>query len=453
MNISLELPKDVETLMDAFRKAGYQIFVVGGALRDCLLQRETYDWDFATNATPEDMLKLFPDAKYENTFGTVIVPSATGDTVFEATPFRKEGRYSDSRHPDTIEWADAIEEDLARRDFTINALAYDGTHLVDVVGGKKDIEDKIIRAVGDPAKRFEEDALRMMRAIRFAAQLGFTVDPQTLRGIEEQADLIRSISWERIHDEFIKTLAVPSANSAADAILLMRQTGILAKIIPELNRCFGVEQQSPERHHIHDVGTHLVETLRHCPSSHPVVRLAALIHDIGKAETRAVDPETGITTFYNHEIVGATIANTIAERMRFSKEDRYLLVKLVRYHMFSVGEMQTDKAVRRFIRRIGKEHIQDMLDLRTADRIGSGATETSWRTELFKKRIEEVQKKPFEIRDLAINGLDVMKELKLQPGPQVGQILGALFEEVADGKVPNERDHLMERVRSMRHEN
>lgn len=439
----LTLPGPVKEFMHTFRDNGFAIFVVGGPVRDMLMDTKVSDWDFATNATPQNILKLFAGSKYENTFGTVIVPF--DGTVYEVTPFRREGRYSDNRHPDDIEWAETIEEDVLRRDFTMNALAYDGEKLVDEVEGHSDIMSKTIRAVGKPSKRFEEDALRMIRAIRFYAQLGFDIEEKTLKAIQEKAPLIKNVSWERIHDEFMKILA---SDRAADAILLLKDAGLLEMIMPEFTRCFGVEQKSPGRHHTDDVGTHLIKTLRNCPSDDPVVRFAALIHDIGKTETRDIDKKTGITTFYNHEIVGANIANAIGERFRLSKKDRFKLVKLVRYHMFSVGEEQTDKAIRRFIRRIGKDNIQDMLDIRTGDRIGSGVPETSWRTELFKKRIVEVQKRPFEIRDLKINGNDVMQELGLKAGPEIGTILKALFEKVADGELKNEREFLLEELKA-----
>ena len=456
MKFTLELPDEIHRFMTSFRDNGYEIFVVGGSVRDMLLGKRVKDWDFTTSAKPENILDLFPDAKYENTFGTVLItpsaqlkdgPEAGWTFNFEITPFRKEGRYSDNRHPDEIEWAETVEEDLKRRDFTINALAYDGSKLVDISRGQQDLKEKIIRAVGDPSTRFQEDALRMLRAIRFSAQLGFDIEPTTFAAIQQEAPRIKNISWERINDEFLKILSVESSEDAADAILLLKESGLLQQTMPELTRCFGVEQKSPGRHHTDDVGTHLIKTLRHCPSSNPIVRFAALIHDIGKAETRDVDKRTGITTFYNHEIVGAQIAHTIARRFRLSKKQHHTLVTLVRYHMFSVGENQTDKALRRFIRRVGKEHIKDMLDIRTGDRIGSGVPATSWRTELFKKRLVEVQKRPFEVRDLKIGGDDVMKELDMKAGPKIGTILKELFEKVADGTLPNDRETLLTHLR------
>lgn len=445
MTKAINLPPFVKTFMDTFRENGFSIYVVGGPVRDWLLKRPITNWDFATSAKPDQILSMFDNAVYENDYGTVIVPliinqdDPNSNVIAEVTPYRKEGSYSDVRHPDSIEWANTIEEDVQRRDFTINALAYDGKQIIDAVGGEKDLKNKCIRAVGDPDKRFKEDALRLLRAARFAVQLGFTIEPETRDAIIKNAQLITHVSWERIRDEFLKIMA---SERPADGILLLRDLGLLTYILPELEACFGVEQESPGRHHTLGVGMHSVEALRHTPSKDSITRLAALLHDVGKPLTREVTEE-GVVTFYNHEIVGADLAHDIAVRLRLSKKDKFKLVALVRYHMFSVTEEQTDKAIRRFIKRVGKDNIKDILDLRTGDRIGSGVPETSWRTELFKKRIVEVQKKPFTIHDLAITGHDVMKELDMKPGPEVGKILDELFEKVADGNVKNSRKVLL----------
>ena len=441
------LPSYVDALMETFRKASYTIYVVGGPVRDMLLGKTTDNWDFATNATPEHILELFPEASYENDYGTVLVPLVApghdAHLIAEITPFRKEGAYKDNRHPDSVIWAKTIEEDVQRRDFTMNAMAYDGAELIDIVGGQEDLHSKIVRAVGDPEKRFAEDALRILRAIRFATQLGFSIDAKTQEALIQNAALLNNISWERIRDEFLKILA---SDQPAEGVMLLHQTGLLIHFLPELEACFGVEQKSPERHHIHDVATHLIESLRHCPSADPITRLGALIHDIGKPQTRAID-EKGVTTFYDHEIIGAEMADVIAQRLRLSKDQRERLVKLVRYHMFAVTEEQTDKTIRRFIRTVGVDTIQDLLDIRTGDRLGSGVPETSWRTELFKKRLEEVQHLPFTIHDLNISGGDVMEILSLQPGRKVGEVLEKLFEMVDGGEVKNEEEELKKVVR------
>lgn len=446
----ITLPRYVTQFMDKFRGQKFQIYIVGGAVRDLLLGKITDNWDFTTNAKPEDMLKMFPDAFYHNTYGTVTVPykkeNDDNAILFEITPFRKETGYTDTRHPDTIEWADTVEEDLKRRDFTINAIAYDGKNLIDPYKGQKHIQEKMIVAVDDPDRRFSEDALRLMRAIRFASQLGFLIEDKTRDSIKKNAELITKISWERIRDEFLKILA---SDHPADGILFLRSTDLLKYILPEVDVCFSVPQKSPKRHHIYDVGTHMVMALKHSPSKDPITRFAILIHDIGKYKTFRKDEETGLITFYNHEVVGEKQAEEIANRFRLSNKQKEKLVRLVAKHQFTVTEELTDNAVRRFIREVGKEYLQDMLDLRTADRIGSGSTPTSWRYELFKKRIDEVQHEPFKVTDLKVDGNDVMEILKIKPGRRIGEILNSIFEEVVEGKIKNEREALLNRIKEM----
>ncbi|MBI4226089.1 CCA tRNA nucleotidyltransferase [Candidatus Roizmanbacteria bacterium] len=452
------LPQNVVNFIQAFKKEDFQIYLVGGAVRDILLtkdQEEVGDnWDFATNAKPEEILKLFPKGIYSNKYGTVIIPVETGhapspdkQTLFEITPFRKEWEYKDLRHPEKIEWARTIEEDLARRDFTINALAYDGEKIIDPFGGQKHLEQKLIVAVGDPDKRFSEDALRLIRAIRFASELGFLVEDKTRESIQKNAFLITKISWERIRDELFKILASPNP---AEGILFLRNTGLLTFILPELDVCFVIPQKSPKRHHIYDVGTHLVMSLKHCSSKDVITRLATVLHDVGKSKTFRRDAKNGLITFYNHEVVGTQMVKKIADRLRLSKKQKDKLVNLVQHHQFTVTELQTDKAVRRFIRNVGKEYLMDMLDLRYADRVGSGAKPTSWRFELFKKRLIEVQKEPFKITDLKVNGNDVMEILNLKPGPKVGKILNSIFNDVEEGRVKNEREILLERLNKIK---
>jgi tRNA nucleotidyltransferase/poly(A) polymerase len=439
----IELPKEVSELLNKFKKNKFKIYVVGGAVRDTLLDKQVDNWDFTTNATPEQIQKLFPDAFYNNIYGTVSIPQ--DKIIFEITPFRKESDYSDSRHPEKIEWAKTIEEDLARRDFAINAMAFDGKNIIDPYSGQKDLSNKLIKAVGDPDIRFKEDALRLLRAVRFTSQLGFLIEDATRNSIQKNASLITKISAERIRDEFLKIL---SDDHPSEGVLFLKSTGLLSHILPEVDICFTIPQKSPKRHHIYDVGTHLVMALKHCPSKDPITRFATLIHDIGKAKTFHKDEKTDLITFYNHEVVGKGQAEKIADRFKLSNKQKEKLVTLVAEHQFTVSETQTDKAVRRFIRGVTKEYLQDMLDLRIADRIGSGATPTSWRTELFKKRLEEVQKQPFQIKDLKIDGLDVMKILKIKPGPKVGEILKKLFDQVVEGKLKNEKKILHDYVSS-----
>lgn len=448
---TLRIPQHVQSILQTFKKEGFEIYVVGGCIRDLIQGRETRDWDFTTNAIPDQIRQLYPHSFYDNRFGTVGVPihSKENDSepiVYEITTYRSEEGYSDNRHPDRIMWGKTLQEDLARRDFTINALAYDGDRIIDLYTGLEDLKTKCIRAVGNPDLRFKEDALRMMRAIRIATQLQFIIEPKTFDAIASDATLIKKISSERIRDELLK---IVSSDYAVDGIKLLRSSGILPIILPELEESFGVPQKSPKRHHVHDVGTHLLMSLQNCPSKDPITRLATLLHDIGKPKTFKKMPD-GVITFYNHEIVGASMVYHIAQRLRMSKKQREKLVKLARYHQFTVDHTQTDSAVRRFIRHVGLEYLPDMLALRTGDRLGGGARETSWRLELFKKRIDEVQKQPFTVSDLKVNGHDVMKLFSISPGPKVGEILNVLFAEVEAGKLPNEREALLKKLEELK---
>ncbi len=446
----LKLPSEVNQIINKFKDSGYQVYLVGGTVKYLLLNKpllQMDDWDFTTNAKPEEIQKLFPNSFYHNTYGTVSVPIEAGGRkiIAEITSFRKEGSYKDKRHPEEIQWATELKEDLSRRDFTINAIAFDGKEFIDPFDGIKDLKNKLIRAVRDPEERFQEDALRLLRAVRFATQLNFEIESKTKEAIKKNAHLIKNISWERIRDEFLKILASESPDKG---IILLKETGLLHYILPELEMCFSIPQKSPNRHHIYDVGTHSIMSLRYCPSKDVITRFATLIHDLGKAKTFRKDEKTGIITFYNHEVVGTKIALEIANRFKLSNKQKDKLVKLVKYHQFTVSENQTDKAIRRFLRNVGKEYLQDIFDLRTGDRLGSGVKATSWRTELFKKRVKQLLKKPFTITDLKINGNDVMQTLNIKPGPRVGKILQDIFNLVVEGKLKNEKEELINYIKN-----
>ena len=465
-----QIPSFVLDINRTLQSSGFEVFLVGGCVRNLFLEKPVVDWDFTTNATPEEMLKLFPDGFYDNTFGTVGVPIEVENKtsspprvdgqresrqVVEITTYRTEQGYSDRRRPDTVTWGESIEEDLARRDFTINAIAVEltnnnsqtATRIVDPHDGQKDLLSKTVRAVGDPNLRFKEDALRLMRAIRLATQLGFTIEQKTMDAILKDASLINEVAMERVKAELIKILA---SEYPYEGIMLLRNTNLLEHALPELLDGVGVSQERPGRHHKSDVFTHNVMSLKLCPSKDPIVRFATLIHDIGKPRVAATDAE-GFVIFHNHEIEGARMAYQICERLRFSKKERQKIVTLVRWHMFTVDEKATDAAIRRFIRRVGVENVEDMIDLRIGDRLGSGTqTAESWRLKLFKKRIEEqLAPAPFSINDLAIDGNDVMKELNIKPGPKVGEILQKLFEEVDEDLSKNTKEHLLQRLHEL----
>ncbi|GIW64135.1 MAG: HDIG domain-containing protein [Patescibacteria group bacterium] len=440
-----KLPQEIKNIFEVFKKHDFEIYLVGGAVRDFLLGKTPTNFDFTTNALPAQIQKLFPESFYNNNYGTVSIPLKS-DAIVEITPFRKESDYQDYRHPEKIEWAKTLEEDLSRRDFTINTIAYDGKKIIDPFKGQDDLKNKIIKTVGDPDKRFSEDALRLIRAIRFASQLGFLIEEKTRQSIEKNSELITKISWERIRDEFLKIL---KSDHPSEGVLFLRNTKLLKYILPELDICFAIPQKSPKRHHIYDVGTHLVMSLKYCPSKDEITRFATLIHDIGKAQTFKKDEKTGLITFYNHEVIGKKLAEKIADRFKLSNKQKEKLVRLVQYHQFTVSEIQTDKAIRRFIRQVGKEYLQDILDLRVGDRVGSGAKPTSWRFELFKKRLIEVQKQPFKITDLKINGNEIMKILNIKPGPKVGQVLKKLFDDVVNKKIENKKEVLIKEVKRL----
>lgn len=443
---------DILEILQKVTDAGFEVALVGGAVREMLSKEdvEPGDWDLATNATPEEILKIFPNSFNNNRFGTVGIKLK--DDVVEITTYRRETGYSDRRHPDKVEWGEKLEEDLARRDFTVNAMALrfiDGelvTNPVDPFGGQKDLNDKVIRAVGNADERFKEDALRLLRAVRFAATLGFEIEEKTAKAIEENAESLAEISGERVRVELLK---IVDCENSANGLFLSKKLGLLKIILPELDICFEVEQKSPQRHHIFDVGTHCVMSMHECPSTDPVVRFATLLHDIGKAKVADITAE-GVRTFYNHEVVGGRQVLKIADRLHFSNDDREKIYKLVRWHQFSVNENQTDKALRRFIKNIGIDLIDDMMDLRVGDRVGGGVQEPEgWRLKLFRERLKEVLKKPFTVADLKVNGRDVMKILDMKPGPKVGEILNKLFEEVLEDDKKNERKYLLAQLEKL----
>ena len=442
--MTYKLPPSAQKVLTTMKKAGFETYAVGGSVRDLLMGRPTKNWDFTTNAAPSEILKIYPDGFYDNAFGTVGVALENGE-IYEITTFRTESNYRDHRHPAKVLWGQTLAEDLGRRDFTVGAIAFDGKNFIDPYNGQQDLKDKIIRTVGNPNQRFAEDALRLMRAIRIATELEFLLEAETLAAIVANAALIREISSERVRDELLKILAT---DHPAEGISLLKNAGLLREILPEVEKGFGVNQVSPGRHHLYDVGTHSFLSLKFCPSQNPIVRLATLIHDIGKPATFKQD-EKGLITFYNHEVIGASLARHLADRLKLSKKDRDRLVTMVRWHQFSVDEKQTDSALRRFIRRVGKENLKDMLDLRIGDRLGGGARETSWRLKLFIKRLDEVQKQPFTVADLKVDGHDVMKILNLDSGPKIGQVLNELFTEVVEKGQPNERNSLLKKIKNL----
>lgn len=452
------IPQEILDIYKRVGEANFEVYLVGGCVRNMLLKKPVKDWDMTTNATPEDLLKVFKEGFYDNKFGTVGLPLLTqvyGRIVVEITTFRTEKGFSDKRRPDAVEWGNSIEEDLARRDFTINAIALKletrrstlNAVLIDPYEGQKDIDRKIIRAVGNPKERFKEDALRLLRAVRIATEYSFVVEENTWKEIVADSKLIKEVSGERIRIELLRILA---SENAYEGIMLLKNSTLLDHILPELIEGIGISQKRPGRHHVDDVFTHNILSLKFCPSKDPIIRFAALLHDVGKPKVMGKD-ENGLVIFYNHEVAGAKEAREICDRLKFSRKERDKIVNLIRWHMFTVDEKLSDAGIRRFIRRIGVGNVKDMMDLRIGDRLGGGTqTAESWRLKLFKKRIEDQLKPlPFSINDLAIDGNDIMKELKIKPGPKIGEILQKLFLEVDEDLSKNRKEFLLKRLREL----
>jgi len=450
------IPEYIKKIIHDLKASHYEAYIVGGSVRDILMKKTPKDWDITTNAKPEEILAVFPDAKYENIFGTVILPiraealvdgeKGAVEDVVEITTYRSEQGYSDRRHPDEIRFEEKLDEDLERRDFTINALALDPEDedkVVDLFGGRKDIKAKIIRAVGEPSDRFKEDALRMMRAIRFSAQLGFELEPKTQRAIVKLAGGLKFVSGERIRDELIKILA---SERPSEGVMLLHECKLLQYILPELEKGVGVNQ---DRHHIYPVFKHNILALKYCPNSAWQVRFAALLHDVAKPKTRKIIK--GIATFYNHEHLGAKMAERILSRLKFSNEDRLRIVNLVKNHMFyyNVGEV-TAASVRRLIVKVGRENLKDLIDLRVADRLGSGTPKAvPYKLRHLEYMLEKVQNDPVSVKMLKMNGDDLMGLLKIEPSPKIGAILDVLLGEVLENPEDNSAAHLAERAREL----
>ncbi|KKT73532.1 MAG: tRNA adenylyl-/cytidylyl-transferase [Candidatus Collierbacteria bacterium GW2011_GWB1_44_6] len=482
------MPTPLKKVMGEYLEAGFEIYLVGGGVRNLMMGKTPENCDLTTNATPEESLELLKMQSpfYNNDFGTVSynVDVNGREELYEITTYRSEKEYSDFRRPDNVSWGKTLEEDVTRRDFTVNAMVVgrgrsqvldqrsEGAwELIDLVNGLADFEKGLIRAVGDPRLRFGEDALRMMRAIRFASKLGFTIEEKTLLAIEEKSELLAKISKERIREEFLRILGSPYP---ADGVLMLLSTGLIKQFLPEMLECKNVLQGG---HHRLTVLEHMLESLRECPSSDPIIRFATLIHDIGKPRSQRfkcrkcgkmfrdlseemttcancgfLQPTKGMVTFYGHEVVGEKIAKEIVERLKFNGKQMEKVITLVRWHMFAYQPDMTDAAIRRLIRKVGKENINDMVMLRIADRKGSGAKTTSWRFMELQKRIGEQLFEPMEINDMVVNGRDVMEVLKVEPGPIIGKILKELFEEVLEDTGKNEREYLLKRIRELKND-
>ena len=441
-----QIPFEILQVTDTLEKAGFEAWIVGGCVRDLFIGRKPKDWDVTTNATPEDIQGLFENTFYTNDFGTVGIVNDTVEDqslkVVEATPYRVEGTYSDARRPDSVTFSPHIQDDLKRRDFTINALAFSPTkgELLDLYNGIGDTADGVIRAVGNPTERFMEDALRILRAVRLAAELDFVIEEWTERAMLECAPQLSKISKERIKDELMRVL---NSKQPMKALVLSQKLGILTYIIPELEQGIGIDQNQA---HSFDVFEHNLRALQHAADKdwNFTIRLSALFHDIGKPTSRRWSEDKKDWTFHGHEVVGARMTKKALEKLKFPRETIDTVQNLVRWHMFfSDPDKVTLSAVRRIIRNVGKENIENLVNLRVCDRIGTGRPkEQPFRFRKYQSMIEQALQDPLSVTMLKIDGGQLMEVTRERPGPRLGWMLHALLEEVLDNPALNTKDYL-----------
>lgn len=446
-------PTSVQLVFNALYSEGYEGYLVGGCVRDSILGRRPKDWDVATDCRPEEMMRIFKKFGFTVIptgikFGTISVKINETTAPIEITTYRTDIEYPDgSRHP-VVEYADTLEDDLMRRDFTINAMAYDPANqeLVDPFNGQKDLGGKLVKAVGNAETRFKEDALRMLRAIRFAGVLDFHIDADTAKAIVNHAHLIKKVSAERIHEEITKILLVPNPE---EAITYLHGLGLLYYIIPELIEGQGMTQCGSHQH------TVLGHNLRACiavkPEKH--LRWAALLHDVGKPRSMTDDPESG-RHFYGHQMVSARLASHILKRLKFSNDERKRIVTLIENHMFVYDPDSKPSVARRLLNRVGLEAVYDLVELRKADRsatcpdrdgtIGSHADRL---LRVIKEILEAEQ--AFKVSDMAIDGRDIMELLDVKPGKAIGEVKKKLFELVLENPELNTREQLLSLAKSI----
>jgi tRNA nucleotidyltransferase (CCA-adding enzyme) len=468
------IPPAVQKILQALEQAGFEAFIVGGSLRDLLLDREPKDWDITTSATPGEIQKIFPDSVYENVYGTVGVkvprflsatPPLQEHDIIEVTTYRTEQGYTDQRHPDEVRFVKHVEEDLARRDFTINAMAAsitvspgttDGSSVeltvIDPFRGRQDLNDRVLRAVGNPEERFTEDALRLMRAVRLVVelsrknttgQLDWTLEGETAAALKRSSGHIVAVAAERIRDELSRILL---SRHPMEGVLLLEENGLLEYILPELREGIGITQNL---HHVYTVWEHNLRALATCPSKKLSVRLAALLHDVAKPRTKR--GEGYRSTFYNHDHVGARMVRDILTRLRYPKKEVEHAARLVDNHLFyyNVGEV-TEASVRRLIRRVGLENMDDLMAVRIGDRLGSGVPKAKpYKLRHLEYMIDKVSRDAVSVKMLKVNGTDLIEKLGLPAGPKIGALLDCLLAEVIEDAKKNDRERLLDRAREL----
>ncbi len=448
--MKIQLPREkrreIRRIADSFFEAGFECYLVGGSVRDIILGYEVDDFDFATNARPEQVRALFRRVVPTGIkHGTVSIIS--GGKAYEVTTYRSDGKYTDGRRPEEVSFSETLEEDVRRRDFTINGIACDvrTEELIDHVGGLRDIERRLIRTIGDPMERFGEDGLRTFRACRFAAKLNFEIEEETFAAISRTLDVASRVSMERVREELVNLLETELPSIGFER---MRESGLLGLFLPELAAGYGLVQN---KYHLYDIYYHSIYSCDAAPRTDPVLRLASLLHDLGKVPTRRSSSD-GEYTFYNHEVIGGRIAKRVMRRLKFSNEEIERVSNLVVNHMFHYTDEWTDGAVRRFMRKVGVENLNDILEIRMADRRGNGMRDGMPQPirELLRRidRIKEAEN-AITVRDLDIDGYAVMDGFGIQPGPIIGHILNELLEMVLDDPDMNTREKLMEKARAI----
>jgi len=444
-----DIPLVVRATAETLENAGFEAYLVGGCVRDLLRGKTPKDWDLTTNAHPEQIQELFVEHYANNDFGTIGVKTEDEDptlAVIEVTPYRSESGYTDLRRPDTVTFGVSLDEDLSRRDFTINALAYRPKTgvLVDHFGGMEDLAAKRLKTVGDAHERFNEDALRMMRAVRLAAELGFVIEPATMTAIGENSFLLKRISIERVTAEFLRII---NSSEPMQGVIFLEKLGLLEHFIPELKAGIGCDQSGI---HAFDVYEHNLRTLQAAADKDfpEHVRIAALFHDIGKPATRRTGGKNKHYTFFGHEVVGARMTKSILESLKLPRETIDTVVNLVRWHMFfSDPELITLAAVRRTIVRIGEDHIDDLLNLRVCDRIGTGRPkEQPFRFRKYKAMVDEALRDPISVKMLKVNGDRIMAMTGEKPGRRLGYVLNALLEEALEDSTRNTSEYMEKRA-------
>lgn len=438
--LSVTLPEPVAAVLAGLAEVGEEAALVGGCVRDLLRGEAPADWDVATSAPPEVVAARFPGSTWQNPFGTVTVMVPGGERGIEVTTYRIEGNYRDRRRPDHVRWGRSLIDDLARRDFTMNAIAWLPQEpggiglLVDPFGGADDLQHGLLRAVGDPDARFVEDALRLVRAVRFATRFDQRIDPPTEAAIRRHAGSVSTLSGERLRGELLRILSGPTPPSRA--FLLMEQLGLLAVLVPELAALRGVPQAKTLPG---DALDHSLRALDALPAADPTLRLAGLLHDLGKATTLADGH------FIGHETAGADLAEALLRRLRFPRSEIVRVARLVRHHMFAYTGEWTDAAVRRFIRRVGVDLLDDLFALRAADDVASGFRQPpeGGLAELAARTFTAVAADPLDTRQLAVDGHILADELGISPGPRIGRLLSRLLEAVLEDPSLNDRKVLL----------